>query len=405
MEAPIDRLPVEIWQDILLLTIESDEYSLFATTSTFIHFLKQEKNPDSSYMKYTRRRATLRQVCRAWNQFILSTNSWWTHVRGPNDPQLTLDLPSITDQVPTIKRLSMTITAHECVGPGLNWASNLLQRVQAPLLSYNITLSIPYDPHFTHDPHDFFDAAGPKTALRSLRIACLGVNSRGIISFPQLNANFKNLVSLSLSNLVMRSTEELTLPRLELLHISSMYPTSAPPPTQAWNLPRLRHVYIAVIPSTTYFNTVLNFLRRYATQLESLFLIEYPLRNDIPHDFWDSFTALQLLGVRYHVLDHRSWSGWNITPPRSHPFRYLACRDCRDFEVTVASLRSLWTYHEEVALVIENAKSGEYYLIEGMKKQDWRASMTQTDGILPIRRPDNGQPPDALSSLLAFCGL
>ena len=209
MEAPIDRLPVEIWQDILLLAIESDEYSLFATTCTpsaFIHFLKQEKNPDSSYMKYTRPRATLRQVCRAWNQFILSTNSWWTHVRGPNDPQLTLDLPSITDQVPTIKWLSMTIAAHECIVPGLNWASKLLQRVQAPFLSYNLTLSLPYDPHFTHDPHDFFVTVGPKTALRSLRIACLGANSRGIISFPQPNANFKNLVSLSLFNLVMRGS-------------------------------------------------------------------------------------------------------------------------------------------------------------------------------------------------------
>ena len=65
----------------------------------------------------------------------------------------------------------------------------------------------------------------------------------------------------------------------------------------------------------------------------------------------------------------------------------------------------MWTYHEEVALVIENAKSGEYYLIEGMTKRGWRTRMTQTDGVLPIRRPDNGEPPDALSSLLAFCGL
>ena len=407
MEAPIDRLPVEIWQDILLLAIESDGYSLFATTctpSTFIHFLKQEKNPDSSYIKYAKRRATLRQVCRAWNQFVLSTNSWWIHVRGPTHPQQTLDLPSIIDQVPTVKRLSLTITAHECVGPGLDWASDLLQRVQVPLLSYNLILSLPYDPHFTHDPHDFLAAVGPKIALRSLRIACPGLNSCGAISFSQLNANFKDLVSLSLFNLVMRSTEELTLPHLELLHISK-YPGSAPLPTQGWDLPRLRHVYIAVIPSTTYFNTVLNFLRRYASQLESLFLIEYPFRNDLPHDFWDSFTALQLLGVRYHVLNHPSWSGWEVIPPRSHPFRYLACRDCMDFEVTVDSLRSMWTYHEEVGLVIENANSGKYYLIEDIKEEGWRTRMTKTDGILPMRRPEKGEPLDSLSSLLAFCDL
>ena len=34
------------------------------------------------------------------------------------------------------------------------------------------------------------------------------------ISFLHLNDNFKNLVSLSLCNLAMRDTEELTLPHL-----------------------------------------------------------------------------------------------------------------------------------------------------------------------------------------------
>ena len=386
--APIGSLPVEVWQDILLLAIGSDGYHPIATTctsSTFLYFLDQEMDPDNSYIEYVRRRATLRQVRRSWNQFLEATATWWLHVQGPFHPSRTFDLPPIADQVAIVKRLSMTITAHECVGPALNWASNLFQMVQAPISSYNINLKVPYDPHSTYNPHDFLAPVTTKMALRSLRIAFPGPNGCGAISFSQFNSKLRNLVSLSLLGLAIRSTEELTLPLLELLHISK-YPGSVPLPTQ-WDLPRLRHVYIAVISSTTDFNTILNFLRRYASQLESLFLAEYPSRSDLPHDFWDSFTSLQLFGVRYHVLNHNSWSGWDITPPRSHPFRYLACSDCGNPGEMVNSLRSMWTYHEEVALVLWQVSFMARYLVEDIKHEQ-RTRITETNGILPIRRPD-----------------
>ena len=330
-----------------------------------------------------RRRATLRQVCRAWNQFLLSTNSWWIHIRGPNDPRKTLDLPSITDQVPIIKRLSMTITAHECVQPGLNWAFDLLQRVKAPLMSCDLTLSLPPS-YLDHEPHDVLAAVGHKVALHSLRITC----TRGkyvSISFDQLSAHFKDLVSLFLFNLTIRSTEELTLPRLEYLYINTR-PENLPLPTQGWNLPRLRHVDIGIIRSA-FHSVVLTFLRRYASQLESLFLKEYPGCSGLPHDFWEVFTALQLLGTRSDALTDRRWSGWATPPPRTHPLRYIACGYCRDFDTTIDSIRSNWTYHEEVALVMEHGIPEEYYLVEGIKKEGWRTRMTKTNGILPLRSP------------------
>ena len=53
MGAPTNRLPVEIWRDMLLFAIESDVGpSVFATTctaSTFIHFINQGKD---SYIEY-----------------------------------------------------------------------------------------------------------------------------------------------------------------------------------------------------------------------------------------------------------------------------------------------------------------------------------------------------------------
>ena len=66
--APIDRLPAEIWQDILLLAIGSNGYHPFATTcttSTFLHFLEYENDSNHSYVEYLRRRAPLRRVCHA----------------------------------------------------------------------------------------------------------------------------------------------------------------------------------------------------------------------------------------------------------------------------------------------------------------------------------------------------
>ena len=184
--------------------------------------------------------------------------------------------------------------------------------------------------------------------------------------------------------LITRSTEELTLPRLEHLSIHN-HLDNPPLPTQGWNLPRLRHVYIAMIP-TPPGSVVLKFLQRYASQLEILILIEYPGCSDLPHDFWESFTALQLLGVRYEALANRQWSGWAITPPRAHPLRYLACSVYQNFDRTIDSIRTNWTYHEEVALLVRSDTPGEYCLVEGIKKKGWRRRMTKTNGTLPMRR-------------------
>ena len=378
MEAPIDRLPVEIWQDILLLAIESDGLSVFATTCTVSAFVHSSKLEDDSYSTYTSRRARLRQVCRAWNQFLLSTTSWWICIRGPTIfPRKTLDLPSITDQVPIIKRLSMTITVEKCWRPGVIWAFDLLKRVETPMLSFDLTLSLLYA-HLSDEPHDVLAAVDHKVALHNLRIASLSAADCISISFAQLSAHFKDLVSLSLFNVIMHSMEELTLPRLEYLYL---YNTEEPTlETQGWNLPRLRHVYLGLIffPFDT-----LNFLERCASQLESLILLEPCGFGGLPRDFWDSFPALQLLGVRYKALANRTWDGWATTPPRAHPFRYLLCCEYDGFDRKIDSIRSNWKYHEEVAFVVEERNTGQHYLVEDIKKEGGKTRMTKINGLFP----------------------
>ena len=382
--APIGRLPAEIWQEILLLAIGPDGDHPFATTctvSTFLRFLRHERCPGGSYLGYMRRRATLRRVCRFWNQFLESTDTWWVHAKNPYHPQQ-FGLPPIPDGVAVVKRFSMIITTYNCIRPGLNWASDLFQNLRAPILSCNINLVVPCGNSLIHEPCVSLLPVTSKSALRSLRINCPGQPSCVAIALSQLHSNFNDLVSLSLSGSAIR-TEELTLPRLELLDIS-IHEGPALLPCQRWNLPRLRHVYIARIPSTIDIDTVLKSFQRYASQLESLFLNGYPSKPGLPHDFWDSFTSLQLLGFVDGVLNTSGWSGWDITPPRSHPFRYLVCKTSLGFEVVLDSLREKWTYHEGVALVIEES-SGEAYLIEGVKKVGGRMRMRRTGGILPVR--------------------
>jgi len=135
MKAPTDRLPVEIWQDILLFAIEPDVgasvFAITCTASTFLHF---PKKGNGSYHEYTRRRAMLRQGCRAWNEFLHSTKSWWVHVHNTDCPKQKFALPSIPDQVRTVKRLSMIIPCsdRQYVGPSVDWASDLLTMSNFP---------------------------------------------------------------------------------------------------------------------------------------------------------------------------------------------------------------------------------------------------------------------------------
>ena len=399
IEAPIARLPAEIWQDILLLALGSTGYLTFATTctaSTFLHFLRQERDPHSSYFEYMGCRATLRQVCRAWNEFFESTDTWWVHAEDPYHPGKSFGLPPLTDQVAIVKRLSMTIKTGECVGPAMNWASELFQRVQAPILSYNVHLQVPYDPNFVDEPYDPLAPVTTKMALRTLRIACRVKSSCKPISLSQINANFKDLVSLSLFRVPVHSTEELALPRLEFLSLSSTLPSAG------WNLPRLRHVYIIYVPLRINLRTSIDSVRRYASQLESLFLVGFPRLDGFPGDFWESFSALHLLGLPYGALIDRIWGVLDAPMPPGHPFRYFVSKLSRSsppLETAVRLLSRNWPYHDGVSLVVEEAVVGVYYLIEDVKQTEWereikwergmkwRREMRETDGILPIHPP------------------
>lgn len=58
---------------------------------------------------------------------------------------------------------------------------------------------------------------------------------------------------------------------------------------------------------------------------------------------------------------------------------------------TVDSLESMWTYHEEVRLVIVKYTTDHCYLIEDDEDEGWMTGVTKTDGILTDRRSGRKQ--------------
>jgi len=79
----MERVPIELWEQILLKVMEMDEAPIFATSCTpytFLYFVNQQtrnhwhRKPHHDYLK---RRRRLRLVCRTWNEFVLSTGHRW----------------------------------------------------------------------------------------------------------------------------------------------------------------------------------------------------------------------------------------------------------------------------------------------------------------------------------------
>ena len=166
-----------------------------------------------------------------------------------------------------------------------------------------------------------------------------------------------------------------------------------------WDVPALRHVSLEHfrIPLTGMLD---RFLGRWAHQIESLFCREFdPFHSsmlaspllDLPSGFWAQFPVLRLLGLDEDALKRQEWSGWSVVPPPTHPCRYLvSCfYPVRKLEVErevvseVEDIRTRWTWHDGVRLVIGDTPTGQYYLVKNIRDGTSIANMEKTVGILP----------------------
>jgi hypothetical protein len=128
------------------------------------------------------------------------------------------------------------------------------------------------------------------------------------------------------------------------------------------------------------------FLGRYAHQIESLVLGAFSTKPspllDLPSGFWAQFSALRLLGLEYETVERKEWSGWSIVPPPTHPCRYLVCRSRLESLMLPVFLRSRWTWHDGVRLVVGYRDEGQYCVWKNVHNR-LELNTERNDGILP----------------------
>ena len=393
----MERVPVEIWQQILLKVIDMDEAPIFATSCTpytFLYFINQQTRAHKQrkpYLDYLERHKRLRLVCRAWNEFFLITSHRWLQLDEEGSPMYDLETTTPgAGGVRAVERLSTTIISEELVDPILAWTSHILKRPasQSPLRAY--TLRLFKTPVRRYNLFDSLVGTNPEytnTTLQSLSITT-AFGSSLFLSFPQLSSTFIGLCSLFLINVNPTPEQTIALPHLELLYLHNTLSAFLTLPMQTWDTPSLRHVHLGHFNTAPQFTAVLDgFLRRYAPQIESLALVELSKSHtsfmDLPQDFWETFSALRLLGMKVTTLERPEWSGWSVVPPATHPLQYLVCWSQSHAESTVDRVRQRWTYHDGVRLVAGLNVVETYYLVRDVRDEQWIAKMEETCGILP----------------------
>ena len=411
----MDRVSVEVWQQILLKVMETSDWPIFATSCTPYTFLAftylhvSQQRDQKPYLDYLAQRGRLRLVCRVWNEFVLFTSHRWLSLQLDWSPMYELDSTTLIRTkggVGPIKILSTAINSDESVTPILSWASHILKRPasQSPLRAYILhvdnvreigprgkSLDLLARTTTTQDP----ECTNTNTTLRSLSIIAL-CNSNISTSFSQISGTFTGLRSLFLHYVRVARQQTLTLAHLEVLYVqvSRVEWEELQQSIETWHTPALRHVRLGYFtkPLT---NVIDRFLGRYAHQIESLVLIEYDIcirpYLDLSSGFWAQFPALCLLGLGYCTFMRKEWSGWSVVPPPTHPCRYLFCCfylpvGCdveRKVGRGVDNIRPRWTWNDGVRLVVGDARSGQYYVVKNIRDQPSIANMERTVGILP----------------------
>ena len=413
----MERVSVEIWQQILLKVMEMNDWPIFATSCTpytfltFIDLHDWHNGYQESYRKYLEQRRHLRLVCRAWNEFVLFTSHRWLQLED-SSPMYELDSTTTARAkggVGPVERLSMLRLWSDAT-PILSWASPILKRPasQSPLRAYILRLHL----NRTTAPRDsLFDdflfgktttqdleCTNTSTALHLLSIATIAPRCDVHIPFSlsQISRTFPGLRSLFLYSIQVTPQQTLTLAHLEVLSIFCPSETLLES-MKTWDTPALRHVSLGNFSMMSLTDVIDRFLGRWAHQIESLFCRKFDLLRssmlaspvlDLPSGFWAQFPVLRLLGLDGQALKRKEWSGWSVVPPPTHPCRYLVCcvysvKEPEDVGREVKTIRTKWTWHDGVRLVVGDSHGGQYYVVKNIRDNPSFANMERTVGILP----------------------
>jgi len=397
--------------------METNDWPIFATSCTpytflaFIDLHDGHNGSPKSYRKYLEQRRHLRLVCRAWNEFVLFTSHRWLPLEDWS-PMYKLDSTTTARTnggVSPVEKLSMLIRFSDAT-PILSWASHILKRPesQSPLRAYILQLHL----NRTTTPRDIqfddflfgktttqdLECTNTNTTLHLLSIATVTLQRKVHIpiSFSQISRTFPGLRSLFLYRVQVTPQQTLTLAHLEVLSIFCPSETLLES-MKTWDTPALRHVSLGNFSMMSLTDVIDRFLGRWAHQIESLFCRKFDLLRssmlaspvlDLPSGFWAQFPVLRLLGLDGQALKRKEWSGWSVVPPPTHPCRYLVCcvysvKEPEDVGREVKTIRTKWTWHDGVRLVVGDSHGGQYYVVKNIRDNPSFANMERTVGILP----------------------
>jgi hypothetical protein len=375
LDPPQSRIPVEIWELILLEVVSSQSMLVFATTcsaSEYLTFKRTCGDGENSshryeYVKSLQSRRILRAVCRSWKNFFdrLDLCDRWSH------------LPTGREKGRPVQgdwewRLDLRGSHFEGA-----WMSLLSEwRQMGADGRYNTQLTrmeiLQIDPEFfTRLLKALCDVA---PVLKSLRSLGLTITDERYTIMEKLSIHFPELTHLTLCLHRVEHRLRSNDPQLEE-HGSSMFkklevlfllPGKRAFQTSHWNLPSLRHVCFR--PADAPRIQAYEFLKRHAQTIETIDLdnndklrigmTRVDLKNAFPTDFWETFVNLKLLRCSMGRVQ------LDRVPEQHHPIECFVLTDSVEQAAQLCNVLRPWVEGHNVKVLKRIVLYG-YFLTKG----------------------------------------
>ena len=320
MSTPSQRIPVELWEHILLDAV----YEPFLLDLEHVgdvdqkSLLKRFRHEDaaSAASTYEQRRIALMLVCKAWRAFVDRVTGGWKEA-GSGSWGLPLGLLAAT-------RIDLA-----CKAP-FNPAYLLGIEHQASILTIRTT-TVSIDDLVTT-----YGASFPHLATLDLRHASSVLSPNGGLSadngfFTTLATLFPRLKTLFVEVPASNTTSDiLALPNLTRLSYMVVGQSRLSDGKRAaalafWELPKLQHLDIQPIGSTDDWNLVAGGLRAWGSELKTLcFDARFPCPTgiEVGRDDWEACKRLVYADHGRNVVRiGRTKEATKILIPTTHPFR------------------------------------------------------------------------------------
>ena len=314
-DRPENRVPVEIWEQILLEFISVESTLVFATSCSPSNYLAFKRSCGDGkgngfryeYVKFCQSRRTLRAVCRTWKAFFdrLDHNDRWvdsSSFRKHFDVSRCNEATRLDFRENCGSRLTLLLSDWKLMGA--NGQKNThLTRMEI----------LNTDPEYFY--RLFRNLCHVACVLRNLRSLALTIADEKYTIMEKLSQHFPELTHLTLCLHSREHRARSDDPEFEVrgssmpekLEVLFLFPGKRAFQLSHWNLPSLRHFHIN--PINYFAADTCAFLVRHTKTIETLDLDipengtrHYePIQSVFNLDFWERFTNLRLLRCGWKV--------------------------------------------------------------------------------------------------------